>query len=76
VLFGACPIQNRFLKENYFALTGYVIVNECLTSNQILTKLQKDVNYVLTAFTPEPSELSVLEEYFDIQVVHLKHQRT
>lgn len=76
ILFGACPIQNRFLKENYFNITGYFLIKECLTANQMISKLPKDANYIFTGVTPEPCELSVLEEYFDVQVVHLKHQRT
>ena len=42
----------------------------------MLSKLPKNANYIFTGVIPEPSELSVLEEYFDVQVIHLKHQRT
>ena len=76
ILFGPCPIQNRFLKENYFAFTGYRILNEPLTANDLLSKLPKNANFILTGVVPEPSELTVLDEYFDVQVIHLKHQRT
>ena len=75
-LFGPCPIQNRFLKENYFNFTGYHMINNTLTANDMISKLPKDANYILTSFVPEPSELTVLDEYFDFQVIHLKHERT
>ena len=42
----------------------------------MVTKLPKESNYVLLGFVPSASELSVVEEYFDVQIVHLKHQRT
>lgn len=42
----------------------------------MISKLPKGSDYILTATIPEPSELTVVEEYFDVQVIHLKHQRT
>ena len=76
VIFGPCPIQKRFLNENYFNFTGYILIEACVTSNDLLSKLSKDANYILPNFVPKACELSVLEEYFDVQVVHLKHERT
>ena len=64
------------MKENYLNFSGYITIKECLSANQMISKLPKDLNYIFTGVTPEPSELSVLEEYFDVQVIHLKHQRT
>lgn len=76
IVFGPCPIQKRFLSLNYFQFSGYVLVQEKISANDILAKLPKQVNYILFEFVPEPSELAVLEEFFNIRIVHLKHQRT
>jgi hypothetical protein len=76
VLYGPCPIQKRFLIQNYFSFSGYIILHEPVTANDLINKLPKENNYILVGFVPRPSELSVIEEYFDIQIVHLKHQRT
>ena len=42
----------------------------------MITKLPKSANYFLVGTIPCPQQLSVIEEYFDVQVIHLKHQRT
>jgi hypothetical protein len=76
IVFGPCPIQKRFLSLNYFQFSGYILLNEVITANDMLTKLPKEANYILFGFTPEPSELAVLEEFFYIRIIHLKHQRT
>jgi len=75
-LYGPCPIQKRFLVENYFNYTGYFLLHEPLTAHDMVTRLPKESNYVLLGFVPTASELLVIEEYFDVQIIHLKHQRT
>jgi hypothetical protein len=42
----------------------------------MVTRLPKESNYALFGFVPSASELAVIEEYFDVQIIHLKHQRT
>lgn len=76
IVFGPCPIQKRFLSLNYFQFSGYIILHEAITANDLVTKLPKEANYILFGFVPEPAELTVLEEFFNIRIVHLKHQRT
>ena len=76
ILYGPDPIQKRFLLQNYFAFSGYIVLSQSLTANEMISKLPKEANYILAGFVPCLDELAVMEEYFDITIIHLKHQRT
>ncbi len=60
IVFGPCPVQKRFLSLNYFQFSGYYLLQQPLTANDMLTKLPKEANYILFGFVPEPSELTIL----------------
>ena len=76
VLYGPSQVVLEALYKNYFCYIGYQLIHTPVTANDLISKYAKHENYILVDFTPEPAEVTILETYFHLKIVHLKHERT
>jgi broad-specificity NMP kinase len=75
IVYGPSEVLITSLLKNYFNFISYRHLDAALTANQLLA-LPKGSNYLLTNFVPELAEVSILETYFHLKIVHLRHNRT
>lgn len=76
VLYGPSQVVLEALYKNYFCYIGYQLIHTPVTANDLISKYPKHENYILVDFTPDPAEVTILETYFHLKIVHLKHERT
>lgn len=76
VLYGPSHVVLEALYKNYFCYIGYQLIHTAVTANDLISRYAKHENYILVEFVPEPAEVAILETYFHLKIVHLKHERT
>lgn len=75
IVYGPSEVLIRSLLRSYFDYIGYFHISGQYTANQLLS-LPKGNNYMMTNFVPEASEMAILDTYYHVKIVHLRHNRT
>ena len=75
IVYGPSEVLITALLRSYLDYIGYIHISGKYSANQLLS-LPKGNNYLMTNFIPETSEIVILDTYYHVKIVHLRHNRT
>ena len=73
--FGPDQKQCYLASTTLASVIGYTYVPVSATANDLILYLDKAANYVVNGFFMDPAQLKILEEHFEIRVIHFKFNR-
>ena len=73
--YGPDQEQNHAASSTFAYVIGYACVPLPTCANDLILYLDKTQNYVINGLFPSVSEIKILEQYFEIKIIHFKFNR-
>lgn len=73
--FGPDCQQNSAASATFAQVIGYNSIGVPASANDFILYCDKTQNYVVNGLFTDASQIKILEEYFEIKIVHFKYNR-